>query len=559
MENMKIGPRLLLGFGAIVLLTIVLGVFSLERYSGLQSLTRTIDSRDLATLQSIQGLLRAEDQMRATRELALLAAFLRRERLGSDSPEAMQRRWTQLRDQNLKLLTELDASLGQWEADAPSTERAAGWNRIRTILREAMKALGGIGPEFEAMALAVGGGNFAEAVTRNSAADENARAYESRLAEAQRAVQQQIQLGRTELASAAQDTRRSVIFVLVFTAAVGALLALVIHRSIVRPLHDFSKVVELVGQGDLTHRVNMKRQDELGQLGGRLDRMTQGLKDVAIQTRMVAENLNTATAEILASTQEQAAGTTQQAAAVQEANATMAQISQSGAQISDRAKQVAAAAEAASAASTVGMESVRTTVSLMESIREQAEAVAGNVVNLSDKTQAVGEIVTTVNEISEQSHLLAVNAAIQAAAAGEHGRSFAVVANEMKNLAAQSKQATIQVRSILGDIQKGINTSVMLTEEAVKRVESGRRQAGVAERTIHDLTENIEESIRAFQQIVAGSSQQQIGFEQVTQAFRNIGVASQETANSTKQLEKAAANLNALAVQLREAVEKYRV
>jgi predicted dehydrogenase len=108
-----------------------------------------------------------------------------------------------------------------------------------------------------------------------------------------------------------------------------------------------------------------------------------------------------------------------------------------------------------------------------------------------------------------------LNAAIEAASAGEYGRRFAVVASEMKNLADQSKRATVQVRSILGDVQKAVNGSVMLTEEAVKRVESGRHQADAAERTIRALTDNIQTSVQAFQQIVAGSSQQQIGFEQV--------------------------------------------
>jgi methyl-accepting chemotaxis protein len=117
----------------------------------------------------------------------------------------------------------------------------------------------------------------------------------------------------------------------------------------------------------------------------------------------------------------------------------------------------------------------------------------------------------------------------------------------------------VQIRSILGDIQKGIHTSVMLTEEAVKRADSGRQQSQVADRTIRQLTENLDESIRAFQQIVAGSNQQQIGFEQVTQAFRNIGIASQETATSTKQSERAAANLSALAQPLRAVVGRYRV
>jgi methyl-accepting chemotaxis protein len=336
-------------------------------------------------------------------------------------------------------------------------------------------------------------------------------------------------------------------------------IALLIQRSIVGPLTTYMDLARRVGEGDLSQQTPVNRNDELGELGRHLDQMVRGLKDVASQSALVAENLSAATSEILASTQQQAAGTAEQAAAVQQANATMAELSQSGAQISDRAKQVAAAAEAVSSSSSSGFQAVRETNKTMDGIREQAEAVAENIIALSEKTQAVGDIIASVNDIAEQSHLLALNASIQAAAAGENGRAFAVVASEMKNLAAQSKQATVQIRSILGDIQKGINTSVMLTEEAVKRGESGRQQSQVADRTIRQLTENLEESIRAFQQIVAGSNQQQIGFEQVTQAFRNIGIASQETATSTKQSEKAAANLSALAQQLRAVVGRYRV
>src|SRR5206468_8142790 len=136
--------------------------------------------------------------------------------------------------------------------------------------------------------------------------------------------------------------------------------------------------------------------------------------------------------------------------------------------------------------STVGMQAVQNTTLTMEKIRQQAEAVAENVVVLSERTQAVGEIIATVNDIAEQSHLLSLNAAIEAAAAGEHGRTFSVVAAEIKNLAGQSKEATVQVKSILGAIQKGINSSVMLTEEAVKRVDLGKQQADLAASTIHE-------------------------------------------------------------------------
>ena len=335
--------------------------------------------------------------------------------------------------------------------------------------------------------------------------------------------------------------------------------AMVIRSSITGPLAVFMKFAGLVGEGDLTQQAKVSSNDELGQLALCLDKMVEGLREVAGQSRLATDNLRAAAAEILASTQQQASGTGEQAAAIQQTTTTMEEVMQAGVQISERAKQVAAATEATSAASHAGLQAVENTTLTMETIREQAEAVAGNVVSLSERTQAIGEIIATVNDLAEQSHLLALNAAIEAAAAGEHGRSFSVIASEVKNLADQSREATVQVRSILGDIQKGINSSVMLSEEAVKRVDSGKLQADVADRTIREMAEGIQQSVQAFQQIAAGASQQQIGFTQVTQAIRDIGQASQQSAASTRQLEKAALSLTALAQQLQKAVERYRM
>lgn len=343
--------------------------------------------------------------------------------------------------------------------------------------------------------------------------------------------------------------------VIVLVSVVG----LLIQRSITGPLTTFMQFVGRVGEGDLTQGANISSGDELGELGKCLDQMVVGLKTVAGQARFATNNLTSASAEILASTQQQAASTGEQAAAVQQTTITMEEVTQSGAQISERAKQVAASAEATASASHAGLQAMESTTKTMEGIREQAEAVAENVVSLSEKTQAIGEIISTVNDLAAQSHLLALNAAIEAAAAGEHGRSFSVIASEVKNLADQSREATVQVRVILGDIQKGINSSVMLTEEAVKRVESGKQQVDVADQTIRTMSENIQQSVQAFQQIVAGSNQQQIGFTQVMQAVRDIGQASQQTAASTQQLEKAALNLTALSQQLQKAVERYRI
>jgi methyl-accepting chemotaxis protein len=354
-------------------------------------------------------------------------------------------------------------------------------------------------------------------------------------------------------------TTSVIVFGSLLSVVLVTIAGLTIQRSITHPLRIFMQCVERIGQGDLTQQASVMSRDELGILAQSLNQMAQGLKGLASQTRTATANLNSATAEILASTQQQSAGTAEQSAAVQQTSATMQEVSQSGAQISEKAKQVAASAEATGAASKSGLNAVQGMTRAMDAIRDQAEAVAENVVSLSEKTQAVGEIIATVNDIAEQSNLLALNATIGAAAAGEQGRGFAVVASEMKNLADQAKSATVQVRSILGDIQKGINTSVMLTEEAVKRVESGKQQTDVAEQTIRHMAENIEMSVQAFQQIVAATNQQQIGFDQVAQALKNISITTDQTAGSTRQLEKAAANLNALGQQLKQSVERYVV
>ena len=341
---------------------------------------------------------------------------------------------------------------------------------------------------------------------------------------------------------------------------VAVVLTLLISRNIVRPLGAVVEVAHGVAEGNLKQpKLEYRSSDETGQLARVFNTMVDNLTRISRETRAVTEELNASVAQILASTQQQASSTGEQAAAVQETTATMEEISQSGAQIADKAREVAASAEATSTASESGLLAVRGVRTSMEGIQDQAEAVAENIVTLSERTQAVGEIVASVNDIAEQSNLLALNAAIVAAAAGENGRSFAVVAAEMKNLADQCKEATVQVRSILGDIQKGINTSVMLTEEAVKRVDGGRQQVDVAERTLQELTESTLQSIHAFQQIVAATNQQQIGFEQVTRAVQNIRQAAEQNAVGTRQLEQASSSLSSLSAQLRTNVEIYQV
>jgi methyl-accepting chemotaxis protein len=356
-----------------------------------------------------------------------------------------------------------------------------------------------------------------------------------------------------------QSANRIILCGTILGLAVAVFMAITTYLSVTRPLNEFQEFVTAIGIGDLTRKSAREGRDELGKLAHGLNQMVNRLREMATQMRVSTDSLDSVAMEILISAKEQSAVTVQQIAAYQETDATMQEVSKSGIQIAERAQQVTVTAEAVSIANISGLDAVQKANQTVEAIHEQAEAVAQNIVSLSEKTQMVGDILATVNDIAEQSHLLALNAAIEAAAAGEHGRTFSVVAGEIKNLADQSKAATVQVKTILGDIQKEINTSVMLTEEAVKRVDLGKQQADAAAFAIRNMAANIDQSVQAFQQIVAGTNQQQIGFDNVMQALKDMSRASQQATTSNRQTEKAAASLTAIGTQLRTATERYRL
>jgi methyl-accepting chemotaxis protein len=357
-----------------------------------------------------------------------------------------------------------------------------------------------------------------------------------------------------------RNTRLTIIIMTVVAVLTLSLFGYSLTRGITQPLGRVMEMSRKIADGNLRQeKLPVVSTDEIGQLTAVCNSMLDSLRDLTSRTAGVTESLNAAAAEIMASTQEQATSTKQQAATVQQVTTTMEEVSQSGSQIAAKAKQVATAAEATSTAGNAGLQAVQEATRTMGAIREQVEEVARNIVALSEKTQAVGEIIATVNDIAERSNLLALNAAIEAASAGEQGSRFSVVANEMKNLADQAKESTVQVRTILGDIQKGINSSVMFTEEAVKRVDVGKHQADVTEQTIRQMAQTTIESVQAFEQIIGAGNQQQIGFEQVAQGMKDIRQAAGQTAAATSQLEKAVVNLNALSQELKKAVGRYQL
>jgi PAS domain S-box-containing protein len=288
-------------------------------------------------------------------------------------------------------------------------------------------------------------------------------------------------------------------------------------------------------------------------------RAEEDLKRVMQEVQNSVNVLAPASSEILTTTTQVAASAVETATAVNETTTTVEEVKQTAQVSNQKAQYVAETAQKTAQASQGGKKSVEDSIELMGRIREQMESIAESIVRLSEQSQTIGEIISTVNDLAAQSNLLAVNAAIEAARAGEQGKGFGVVAQEIRSLAEQSKQATAQVRTILGDIQKATSAAVLATEQGSKAVEVGVKQSFQAGEAIRVLAESITEAAQAATQIAASSQQQLIGMEQIISAMNSIKTASEQNVTGTRQTEGAAQNLHELGQKLKALLDQYKV
>ncbi len=328
-------------------------------------------------------------------------------------------------------------------------------------------------------------------------------------------------------------------------------------KRMIESLQGMAGVAELIAAGDMTVRVIPQSDKDV--LGNAFATMVSNLQEAMREIRQSAEVLSTSASEILATAAQVSAAAAETATAVSETTATVEEVKQTAQVSTKKATYVSETAQKSAEVSQIGNKAVGETLEEMNRIREQMGAIAESIVRLSEQSQLIGEIVATVNDLADQSNLLAVNAAIEAAKAGDQGKGFAVVAQEVRSLAEQSKQATAQVRTILTEVQKATSAAVMATEQGTKAVETGVKQASQAGEAVQKLATSISEAAQAATQIVASSQQQSLGMDQVTSAMESIKEASTQNVAGTKQAQIAAQNLQEMGLKLKQVVEQYRV
>jgi methyl-accepting chemotaxis protein len=340
----------------------------------------------------------------------------------------------------------------------------------------------------------------------------------------------------------------------------AVLIGFVISRNLARPVSTLARVARDINRGDLTTEIpRLGGGIEIGELGSAFGEMIQSMRN---QTTRIVEGisiLRNVASEISVAVSQVVSGAAETSTAVTQTTTTVEEVRQTARIASEKGKDVAHNAQKATDVSTSGIKATEDTRFRINVIRQQMDTVRDTVVKLTEKTQAIEKIIETVQDLADQSNLLAVNASIEAARAGDHGKGFGVVAHEIKTLADQSKIATQEIRTMLYETKQCVSSVAMATEQGAKEVESGVELANAAGSAIQDLTKSVTEFAQTADIIEATGQQQSAGVDQVSDAMVSINKAMRDISDQASGLESSAKKLSDLGSDLHEITTGYKV
>lgn len=371
-----------------------------------------------------------------------------------------------------------------------------------------------------------------------------------------------VTVDKAEVFSPVKKQMLSLIGLGILFLAVGIVLLLVFLTKLLKPLGMlYERVADIAdGEGDLTKRVNVgERNDEIGMLAEKLNRFIETMRGIIIQISQTTNQVTSASAKLHVTADQMAAGADQVSCQANTIATAGEEMSATSSDIAHNCQLAADGSRHASAAAVSGAKVVDETIAVMNSISERVRNSAKAVENLGSRSDQIGEIVGTIEDIADQTNLLALNAAIEAARAGEQGRGFAVVADEVRALAERTTRATREIGEMIKTIQQETKGAVIAMEQGVSEVAKGSEKAADSGHAlaqilqqINDVTTQIHQVATAAEEQTATNSEISNNMHQITNVVANTSRGAQETASAANQL-------SSLADELQQIVGKFKL
>lgn len=342
---------------------------------------------------------------------------------------------------------------------------------------------------------------------------------------------------------------------------IGSVIAFFVIRGIMTPIHSTNKILKDIaeGQGDLTKRVDVKSSDEIGEMGeyfnafiSKLQTIIKQVVESAVQVSQSAEQLSQVTGETSQGTQKQNSETAQVATAMTEMASTVDEVARNSQSASEAA--INADSQAKS-----GNQAVSTTIQAINELAAEVEVSASVLEKLKGDSENISAVLDVIKNIANQTNLLALNAAIEAARAGEQGRGFAVVADEVRTLAQRTQDSTAEIESIILALQQGVNSAVAAMKQNQEKTISTVDQAANAGEFLRTIAESVSTIVDMNSQIAVASEEQSAVAQEINRNIVNIQSISEKTSVGATQTAKSSQQLLALGNQLRQLVEQFRV
>ncbi|MEM7681511.1 MAG: methyl-accepting chemotaxis protein [Planctomycetota bacterium] len=367
------------------------------------------------------------------------------------------------------------------------------------------------------------------------------------------------------LAYAAKDASAKAQNKALLLGAAGLFIALFsawfITRSILRPLKGITERLTDIaeGEGDLTQRVEIKGRDELAVLASKFNAFSERVHDTVAEVAGATREVASTSEQIAAAASELSAGIDEQSSQVAQVSAAIEEMSSSVIEVAGKAADATRQAERSGEEASQGGVIVAETVTGMQGIDEAVSASAASVQELGKRGEQIGAVITVINDIADQTNLLALNAAIEAARAGEHGRGFAVVADEVRKLADRTVKATEEISESIQSIQNETGLAVDRMSAGTEQVKHGVELASQAGDSLTSIVTGAREVAAVIGSIAAAAEEQSAAAEQVSQSVQSIEQITRQSQDAASQSAQSAELLARRSDALQGLVNRFRI